>query len=291
MLDPKHLKKLAAGAPLVVVDVGAARGIHPKWRSFLPHVTVIGFEPDERSFRELEQTENVKYVQSALHREKGDQVFHLCRKPTNSSIYPPNREWLAQFPDPERFDVLETVPMACVSLEDALSGIAVDRMDFIKLDTQGSELDILEGAGPFLDDCIGIEVEVEFSPLYRGARLFHEVDAFLHDKGFELFDLRRVFWGRKEGVPARQRKGQLTYGDALYFRPPGWARSPEQRSRQAALFLAYSYADAALHCAEGDPSLGKLLRPLALDASRTQASAGYEPPGKFKDGALGGVPE
>ena len=55
----------------------------------------------------------------------------------------------------------------------------MDRVDFIKLDTQGSELDILHGAGSLLDNCSGLQLEVMFSPLYEGQPLFADVDAYL----------------------------------------------------------------------------------------------------------------
>ena len=302
MIDPSQVQELAAKAPPVVVDVGASRGIHPRWEALLPHITVVGFEPDTRSFSQLQQTDEVRYLNTALFRDRGPKTFHLCRKPTNSSVYPPNREWLAQFPDPERFDVLETVTVNCVTLEEALASIDIAQMDFIKLDTQGSELDILEGAGDYLDGCIGVEVEVQFSPIYSGAALFHDVGAILWRKGFELFDLRRIFWSRVGGLPAGQKKGQLAYGDALFFRPPGWASSQEQCLRQTTLFLAYSYADAALQCAEADESLRRLLEQLSADDSGQPSKSLLtsllgrwvgnqpKPPAKFKDGALGGIP-
>src|SRR5207248_2510884 len=65
----------------------------------------------------------------------------------------------------------------------------VDRVDFIKLDTQGSELDILQGAGFLLDDCLGLQLEVMFSPLYEGQPLFADVDTYLRSRGFVLWRL------------------------------------------------------------------------------------------------------
>lgn len=57
-------------------------------------------------------------------------------------------------------------------------------VDAIKLDTQGSELDILRGASRALSSCTLIEIEVEFNPIYEGQNLFCDVDRFLRDRGF-----------------------------------------------------------------------------------------------------------
>jgi hypothetical protein len=65
----------------------------------------------------------------------------------------------------------------------------IDVIHAIKLDTQGSELDILRGAEKALRGCIFVIVEAEFNPLYEGQPLFCDVDRFLRDRGFSLWRL------------------------------------------------------------------------------------------------------
>ena len=83
---------------------------------------------------------------------------------------------------PDRYPVLQAmreVAAAAVHLTTLAEWARTEKMcdlRFLKLDTQGSELAILEGAGRLLDDCLGIEVEVEFAPLYIGQPLFTDVD-------------------------------------------------------------------------------------------------------------------
>src|SRR5207249_2189584 len=63
--------------------------------------------------------------------------------------------------------------------------------EFIKLDTQGSELDILRTVDDSQwPDVLAVEVEVEFAELYTNQPLFFDVDGFLRSKGMVLFDLR-----------------------------------------------------------------------------------------------------
>lgn len=94
-------------------------------------------------------------------------------------------------------------------------------IDFIKLDTQGAELAILEGASATLTSPVfGLEIEVALAELYQGQPLFSHIDLFVRQYGFNLIDLRTVSWKRIVGATAGNSKGQLMFADALYFRQP-----------------------------------------------------------------------
>ena len=101
-------------------------------------------------------------------------------------------------------------------------------------------MDVLRGAERSLGGCFGLEVEVEFQPLYHRASLFRDVDSFVSTCGFELFDLRRTFFARSASSPVEQPKGQIVFGDALYFRD--WrevAADREHLLRAIGLLLVY----------------------------------------------------
>ena len=75
-----------------------------------------------------------------------------------------------------------------------MGGGDVIKPDFVKLDTQGTELYILEGMQHTLKRAIfGVEVEVEFIEMYKNQPLFNEVDIFMRKLGFHLFDLKKYF--------------------------------------------------------------------------------------------------
>ena len=99
-----------------------------------------------------------------------------------------------------------------------IAGVDLERVDFIKLDTQGSELDILHGAAETLGrGVLGIEVEVEFVEMYLGQPLFRDVDRHLNSMGFELIDLCNILYGRRV-TPVKQHSApRLFAADALYF--------------------------------------------------------------------------
>jgi len=240
-------------APIIYVDIGASGGIHKKWDRLRPHLRTVAFEPDDRAFEALDKNEDdVIYINKALGAKRELGHLNLTRARRCSSIFPPNRTLIENFEDAERFDVTEETEVMLESLDDALSAEGVQVVDFLKIDTQGSGLDILKGAKRILEESVvGVEIEVEFQPLYEDQPLFRDVDAFLDTAGFELFDLRPGYWKRRRGMNKYQEKGQIIFADALYFRRPDPKENVDQESYRsrvihtAILFLFYGYIDCA----------------------------------------------
>ena len=63
----------------------------------------------------------------------------------------------------------------------------------------------------------GAQIEVEFIEIYENQPTFSKVDEFMQKNGFQLIDLRRQYWKRKDYFDYTG-KGQLIFGDALYFK-------------------------------------------------------------------------
>lgn len=88
--------------------------------------------------------------------------------------------------------------------------------DFLSLDAQGVEYDILEGASFALrDSLVGIVTEVEFSPIYEEQKLFADQDVLLRRYQFNLVDLYGIeFWYPGPMIG----KGHFMVAEALFLR-------------------------------------------------------------------------
>jgi FkbM family methyltransferase len=243
------MNNLLTNNPLLLIDVGASGGVHPRWPKFTSCYKALLFEPDPREAIILKSRnkENLTVIESALSDSEKTIDFHLCKKQQVSSIYLPNFELVNKFPDPERYEVLRSIKMKADSLDNQLQKNNIKDTDFIKLDTQGSELSILQGGVNTLKNVIGVEIEVEFIELYQKQPMFCEVDSFMRNNGFQLFDLRRYYWRTKEEDNYYgNQKGQLVFGEALYFKPPEEVISAERITsekvvRAIFIYLVYGY--------------------------------------------------
>jgi FkbM family methyltransferase len=208
--------------PLVLVDVGARGGILDRWRHVEPWLRTVGFEPDARSLDTVERSERSTVLHTALGSEPGSLDLHLTAEESHSSVLPPNRAFLSRFPQVGRFDVVETRTVEADTLDVQLDRAEIGRVDFIKLDTQGSELMVLQGAQKTLGrGVIGIEVEVELNPLYEEQPLLADVDRFLRPFGYELFDLAQPRrWRYRGGEELALARGQIIWTDAVYLLGP-----------------------------------------------------------------------
>jgi FkbM family methyltransferase len=202
-----------------VVDIGARGDADPRWRNLGGRLALIGFEPDRDECARLNASaagKRTTFLPDALYDLSQKIKLHLCRSGGTSSCYRPNLALLKRFPHVERFDIIKELSLDARTLDEALAGR--EPLDFVKIDTQGAELKIVQGGRARIGEAFGLEVEVEFSPIYEGQPLFGEVDAALREMGFVLFDLRPCYWKRTER-PTRG-TGQLIFADALYFKDP-----------------------------------------------------------------------
>ncbi len=146
---------------------------------------VIGFEPNATECARLNARHGPthRYLPLAV----GDgrrRRFHRMVRPENSSLYPPNLPLLRKFQAlAELFEVAGVEDIDTVRLDDVPD---LGDIDFLKIDVQGAELDVLRGASRVLQNVVAVQAEAEFVPMYEGQPLFGDIDVELRRAGFLL---------------------------------------------------------------------------------------------------------
>jgi FkbM family methyltransferase len=254
------LVRLLGDQTLRVLDVGARGDLAPRFAPLGAHVAVLGFEPNSTECARLNDVLRVslwreaRVLPYALGRTATGRPFYVTEAPELSSLLEPRAERVNR----PGWQVRAIERVDTIALDDlAARGELPRPIDFIKVDTQGSELEILRGGeASVLDGVLGLAVEVEFRELYRDQPLFSEIEQYLRGRGFELLLLEPAHL-RTEWPLARKR---TSYADALFLRGPSWvaaqAPTPETRRRLLALYLLHGLHAEAYDLA-ADPELAE----------------------------------
>jgi len=200
------------------------------WKIFGSNLTIYGFDADqdacvqmnaELKARQVNWTE--KHIPLALSNSIEKAKLYVTRFPGCSSLYPPNESYMSRFAGYLDMIKLESiVEVDTTTLDSFCESEEIDEIDFIHLDVQGAELNVLEGASLVLKRSIlAVITEVEFTPVYINQPLFGDVDFYLKKQEFTLLDLV-ISTGRgcRRSSPliSKNRAGSLIWADAFYFR-------------------------------------------------------------------------
>ena len=238
--------------PIKIVDVGAMAAGEDPYQRLAEQLAceIIGFDAQEEECRKLNAAAGAG--RSFLPYVIGDgsaQTFYQCAAAHSSSLLEPNRELLEHFTGfAEMLRVVARQPVGTRRLDDVPQAAGAD---FLKLDVQGGELMVLDGAPRTLRDVLVVHTEVEFVPLYKGQPLFSDIDARMRSHGFALHKM--PFLGLRPFAPFPveiERATQYLWADVVYVRDfmRFEALSPAQLLKLAAV-LHVNYDSFDLACA------------------------------------------
>jgi len=176
-----------------VIDVGANRGQYGLTLRGLGYAKdIISFEPVESNLESLRKTaarnQPWRVFPYALGNTDGSAEINVTTNTVFSSLLTPDDESRSRFPA-NRTDRRETVEIRRLEnvLEECLRGIAASRL-YLKLDTQGFDLEVLRGAASVLPRVLALQTEVSFRSIYHAMHDFTESIAEFRACGFEVVD-------------------------------------------------------------------------------------------------------
>lgn len=235
---------LPPGEKFVILDGGARDALaDPRWSVLDPARTLLyGFEPDAAEVASLNEDAqkrglDFQYFAGALWGSETNVTFYENKSPGGGSCFPQNRDitdrWKFEnhtdkFLSRDIFYPTGETNWKTTSLNDwAKQGDRRD-IDFMKLNVQGAELEILQGATEIIDNVTGIMTEVSFVESYKDRPFFSDIDNFLRAHDFTFFDLIGLHYMGRANSPVTVRHhgglyplwGQLIEAHGIYFRDP-----------------------------------------------------------------------
>ena len=237
--------------PFVLIDVGCAGGIDDAWRAFGPSLVAHAYDPDVAACEDAQARESFDSVQ-----------YHACRVglPETHPFAQQRREDAARWPNTNIWGRITAGylaeraqksspppqppmadqnsgpaaqhrmadPSAVIGVDDIVRTENLATVDFLKIDVDGPDLEVLESARDILTTSrvLGVGMEVNwFGSANPTEHTFHNTDRSLREQGFTLFGLTVRKYSRTD-LPAPFEKeafaythfGQPYQGDAIYVR-------------------------------------------------------------------------
>jgi FkbM family methyltransferase len=210
--EAQLVRFLALNKVDTVLDVGAnigqfASGI--RQAGFDGHI--VSFEPQSSAYTKLSamavNSHNWQIApRCAVGAVRGTTEINLSQNSVSSSILDIDETHTSNAPG-SSYNGRESVDVITLDESDAVP--ASGRI-FLKVDTQGFELPVLQGAEKLLRRLAGVQLETSLTELYKGQATFSELIRFMEERGFTIWSINPGFNNRHTG--------QLLQADVTFAR-------------------------------------------------------------------------
>lgn len=199
-----------------IYDVGANKGQFALLaRHRYPSAEIICFEPLPGAREVLRRVlgDTVEIRPFALGRSAGPAILHVAAREDSSSLREISDRQVREFPGTDRVGQLEVE----VSTLDVQMDASTQSTRLLKVDVQGFELEVLEGAGDALSMIDEALIECSFIELYEGQALAGQVVGFMNERGYELSGI----YGTQYNSAGLAIQADLLFNRLVLRRQPG----------------------------------------------------------------------
>lgn len=280
-LRPAVLRVLKhSQATVTFVDVGSRNGVLDL-RDIAPHVVAYGFEPNPSEYEKLvsgktdhflahgygsPKYRQLTYYPYALGESCGRREFFITHGPGACGLLEPNvdglqgigwqRDSFQRNFDDDFFAATKTIEVDVRTLDSFAAERQLEHIDYLKVDVEGAEYEVFEGARAILPRTGVIRAETCFVPARKGQKLFSHVDVLLREFGFDLIryeiDPHQVGYKQRAkpvdmlaGQGHADPYGQPLCAEAIYVNRA--IADPARALAQAVVLMERNYLDEALH--------------------------------------------
>ena len=204
--------------PINYADIGARGGLLDFLEPFEDLLNTIYFEPDIEEFEKMKQQYSKRkatIINAALSDSNSVKTLYLTKKRGGSSLLHPSGNMIGMMSidgeSTSRFSVEETTQIQTRRLDEVIK-FEETQIDLLKIDTQGSEFEILTALGahrPFL-----ICAECATTEIYKGQKTMFAVGALLENLGY--FPLHLMDGHLVSKTLSNWRNSTQLYGDVIF---------------------------------------------------------------------------
>jgi FkbM family methyltransferase len=253
---------------LVMMDVGARGGLDEDFLGAAWATKAIGFEPDEEESQRLNGAppfpwREAQYLPTAIGKEVGSGTLQIPRSTAGASLLHHNEAMIPMYGHPELHQIQDRVNVSTTTLDKAMHEHHLASVDYLKLDVEGAELDVLSEGRQALSTASAIKVECSFLEQRIGQPLVWEMAETLRASGFLCAEIRDVHYWRRRPVPAHPdvaryvmpySRGIAAQCDLLFLRDFQQMRD-DQGERLFAVAAILGYFDYAVTLVRSAPHL------------------------------------
>ena len=190
------IKSIIKDEKIIALDVGAQGGFNSdnffskKYHCFFDDILVDPIKTDSDKLEEKRQIIN-KGLWSNKEKKR---LFVLDNRPGSSSMYSPEKDNFdlhnIKKKDYSNYDITREYEVQCDTLDNLLQEINIKNLDYLKIDTQGAELEILKGMSNY--NPLLIRLEVHIFSMYKDVPSWHELLNYLYKMNYVLIDWKGI---------------------------------------------------------------------------------------------------
>jgi FkbM family methyltransferase len=186
----------------VIIDIGANIGQYGgEMRSLGFKGEIFSFEPMTEAFKKLEKNAKNdslwKVFNCSIGEKDGQTTINVAKNSVSSSLLE-NLPQLTESAPRAKFIEKETIEIK--KLDTIFESLNIKNKNlYLKIDTQGYEDMVLQGAENSLQFIKGIQIEMSLIPSYKGAITFDMMKTKLNNLGFDMMTIENGFYDKKTG--------------------------------------------------------------------------------------------
>ncbi len=191
------IENLIQDQKLRALDVGAQGGFNSelffpkKYNNFFEPIMVEPIKSESEKLKKKYKYVIDKALWSSTTKRK---IYILENRLGSSSMFEPDKSAFKVYnfkqKDIDSLKVTETLEVECIQMNEALKKINVNEIEYLKIDTQGAEFEILKGMNTYQPIIIRLEVQI-FS-MYKGVPSWSKLISLLDDLGYIVCEFRDI---------------------------------------------------------------------------------------------------